>query len=683
MEPISLVEIEPVDHAFDVIDFTNVSDFERLVAKLQEIILNWSLNCNDEIQVEITSDFSSGEWHERTEVFTFMSKEITAQHFFLKKSSNCMDRSATYNHRDSLASTLNQFNDFPLHAPPLAHWFGLCEFMIITSDDAERTMSAVSVALLNTKCAVATFVQTYTMVDCMAGMCLNNGFRTTFNIRHIGPQTHEPPSFAELARIFEQKLDVARDPNAVYTVASRLNFERDNLSADWYSLYPLAAALGKQPSRYASALVNVPSVNDVLTKTKSHSLFPIGISRESIKSIRLQIKMPYFTNHYDVVSENVNPSQAQEWVISIERSANLQENLCSRMFFKKLIEIINSDYSKEIENVDDSSKRTSIASLAMDYGQTGIRAVSNTSFHIVKRFANKVGQKAWNFISKRPAYYESEVESLVNGLFSIPVNSKSLNGTEFKSAPANSFCYNLAILVTHLLNEVDFVSQASQLLTIMCNAILNGLEYYIGSQTEIYSVKGEPSDQFCSFYQLLQLANYCIRSWNRRDEVGISEMLMDKATIFDSIHGEASGRANKFGDEKSTFDGAQLYIPKLKDSSIITPDIHQILLSSNFESDSLFVEILKSDMEAFKAANPWSSIYDFIRWYSPRDAFLNQDGYWELSERMSTPGNIWETTWDDADAVSAEEQSRFLDFLQGPNTVGIVKSYHSTNPNSF
>lgn len=35
---------------------------------------------------------------------------------------------------------------------------------------------------------------------------------------------------------------------------------------------------------------------------------------------------------------------------------------------------------------------------------------------------------------------------------------------------------------------------------------------------------------------------------------------------------------------------------------------------------------LLSDMESFKAANPNGKIEDFIRWYSPRDWILNEQG---------------------------------------------------------
>merc|ERR1712023_27646 len=67
---------------------------------------------------------------------------------------------------------------------------------------------------------------------------------------------------------------------------------------------------------------------------------------------------------------------------------------------------------------------------------------------------------------------------------------------------------------------------------------------------------------------------------------------------------------------------------------------------------------LKSDMQAFKAANPGCDIADFIRWYSPRDWVALDEGEesqykcarGKLSKRMSVTDNLWFTTWNAAEA---------------------------------
>jgi Rab3 GTPase-activating protein catalytic subunit len=67
------------------------------------------------------------------------------------------------------------------------------------------------------------------------------------------------------------------------------------------------------------------------------------------------------------------------------------------------------------------------------------------------------------------------------------------------------------------------------------------------------------------------------------------------------------------------------------------------------------LNVLLSDMQAFKAANPGSVLEDFVRWHSPRD-FENG----ALSERMRIPGNLWEETWRSARPIPVSQQVRLF-----------------------
>jgi Rab3 GTPase-activating protein catalytic subunit len=66
-------------------------------------------------------------------------------------------------------------------------------------------------------------------------------------------------------------------------------------------------------------------------------------------------------------------------------------------------------------------------------------------------------------------------------------------------------------------------------------------------------------------------------------------------------------------------------------------------------------ELLLSDMQAFKAANPGSVLEDFLCWHSPRDLVDE-----ELSERMKLPGNLWQENWHLARPVAAAKQNRLF-----------------------
>ncbi|KAJ3172151.1 Rab3 GTPase-activating protein catalytic subunit [Geranomyces variabilis] len=79
---------------------------------------------------------------------------------------------------------------------------------------------------------------------------------------------------------------------------------------------------------------------------------------------------------------------------------------------------------------------------------------------------------------------------------------------------------------------------------------------------------------------------------------------------------------------------------------------------------------LRSDMMAFKAANPGCGIEDFVRWWSPRDWIEDEDGKGgALSARMNEPGNLWVEMWEAAPAVPAVDQPPLFDHSREASNV--------------
>lgn len=64
---------------------------------------------------------------------------------------------------------------------------------------------------------------------------------------------------------------------------------------------------------------------------------------------------------------------------------------------------------------------------------------------------------------------------------------------------------------------------------------------------------------------------------------------------------------------------------------------------------------LYSDMQAFKAANPHACLEDFVRWHSPRDWIMDEEGG-HLSARMSEPKNIWQELWGCSKRIPSSRQ---------------------------
>eukprot|EP01064_Diplonema_japonicum_P037052 TRINITY_DN8582_c2_g2_i2.p1 TRINITY_DN8582_c2_g2~~TRINITY_DN8582_c2_g2_i2.p1 ORF type:complete len:824 (+),score=107.41 TRINITY_DN8582_c2_g2_i2:99-2570(+) len=101
--------------------------------------------------------------------------------------------------------------------------------------------------------------------------------------------------------------------------------------------------------------------------------------------------------------------------------------------------------------------------------------------------------------------------------------------------------------------------------------------------------------------------------------------------------------------------------------------------SSRIASDireSYHTEALKSDMEAFKAANQSDHLIlaDFIQWHSPRDIDLSNKKDF-LSERMSVSGNPWVKLWNEAKPVPAREQAPlFNPAAKGQTAMGWLRN---------
>lgn len=128
----------------------------------------------------------------------------------------------------------------------------------------------------------------------------------------------------------------------------------------------------------------------------------------------------------------------------------------------------------------------------------------------------------------------------------------------------------------------------------------------------------------------------------------------------------AEGRLKEFGDVKLRTVDALLYVPVTQQHALLTEDQLEEQaevfekLGNTKEGSKIRAKMqsisLRSDMEAFKAANPGCVLEDFVTWYSPRDIETGA-----LSPRMMLPGNLWVTTWEAARPVPAHRQKRLFD----------------------
>ncbi|KAJ1345769.1 Rab3 GTPase-activating protein catalytic subunit [Parelaphostrongylus tenuis] len=127
---------------------------------------------------------------------------------------------------------------------------------------------------------------------------------------------------------------------------------------------------------------------------------------------------------------------------------------------------------------------------------------------------------------------------------------------------------------------------------------------------------------------------------------------------------EPSGRLYPFGEMRLLkHKDTPLYVPITQDRSPMTEDMvdeYARYLSSLGDRESRVqaqLDILSSDMQAFKAANPKCCLEDFIRWHSPKDWDDEKEC---LSERMQLQDNTWVKCWNEAMPIPVINQTRLF-----------------------
>jgi hypothetical protein len=179
------------------------------------------------------------------------------------------------------------------------------------------------------------------------------------------------------------------------------------------------------------------------------------------------------------------------------------------------------------------------------------------------------------------------------------------------------------------------------------------------------------------------------KSWDRIPKsdsfASIDELSIDADSLFIDggevgvLDGVPEGR--RVLHEEKLVDGGKMWIPETQDdpARFMTTDMleeqervfERMGTSSGAAKKRAKMQsvMLKSDMEAFKAANCGCVMEDFVNWHSPRDVV---DGV--LSERMAVPGNLWGELWRRTRGVPASRQKALFDCeVEAEKTLGFLQ----------
>ncbi|CAF1582326.1 unnamed protein product [Adineta ricciae] len=723
-----MANVNEDEDIFEIVDYTTASDWERFIARIEEILSEWKLNGPEMSNNEI--DFADGKWNERDEALEFGEHSYVLTHFSLQiqdavtipptESNPQMTSSTSFEKQTfipprAMADMMSRRNDFPSRSPYLSHWYGLREFLILApkrnndaithEDRANLLLSSAAIAVSNVGCNVPIFIRVqHEWRNMFIGLCEGSGLRTHFNICHLKNAPYQHRHLSGLLEIFKSKLGSNISNDTVVMVAVRFT----------YVLKEFESTISRQ------ILPRDESGTPVLTE------LPFGSLYDPVGGLHLSCTWPLFSE--ELVTENddcndFDPLLSQQWAIGVTLLDDLpvllgetvQEYLklsTQRESIEQLLGKIQTsdDPSNNSMNMADPIKRIS-DSRTQQYWTSISSSISNTT--------NKLRVNVFN-----PPLPPSVVEKIISYLFNEQSNldrqrsivDESLDNTErirqLKSVPKDSFVYRLVVCLASICSLPSYNHLRS--IAHIWHDVVQELRTHWETGTYIPGLEsGSPNLSYSKFYHNLQMLNCCIEHRLRhqndttsvenqsgeQDEDGdeffecSSVLASSKANISDL---QPEGRLKPCGDLKLLNSNEILYIPITQECPPMTEDMldeqttvltnlgsseEATLLRAKMQSRSLL-----SDMESFKAANPLGTMEDFVRWYSPRDWVeteeVENDGNiqkrYALSLRMQLPDNLWTEVWQQARPIPVRRQKRLFD--DGKEAEKILQKLSSLTP---
>ncbi|PRP89790.1 rab3 GTPase-activating protein catalytic subunit [Planoprotostelium fungivorum] len=277
----------------------------------------------------------------------------------------------------------------------------------------------------------------------------------------------------------------------------------------------------------------------------------------------------------------------------------------------------------------------------------------------------------------------TEVDTSIRDVFGISPTGRRLdrNFTQIegddvtlpsaKGAPPRSL---LAFFLVHLLNTpVNLKS-----LGLLWGEFVRESRVCWESKIPLPNVKYDRIDlRSCLIHQKLQLLNYCIQNAENKEEAGASSEDEEPVTGSPEKKKMTRSSVKQAKDTSTTIpdtycaNGRPMMCPNTQTQGLMTEDMLM-------EQEEIFFKLgdseegqrkravmqsssLVSDMQSFKAANAGAQLVDFIRWHSPRD-FIEEQPFdplhprGDLSVRMKIPGNLWQTCWDECEGRPPSQQ---------------------------
>uniref|UniRef100_A0AAF5DPK5 Rab3 GTPase-activating protein catalytic subunit n=1 Tax=Strongyloides stercoralis TaxID=6248 RepID=A0AAF5DPK5_STRER len=469
----------------------------------------------------------------------------------------------------------------------------------------------------------------------------------------------------------------------------------------------------KQENDYEINIREILKNNEFIKYLKeSHCSFKVIPKHDPINEVRLYAELSNFST--DLINESplfsdLDPKMTSKWSLEVLFNNN------NKGFFYKMFTTMIECYSKysntqkipdwyykeklhrdipyDIKNKDEKNdlnviyknkflffetitndfNTNSQKSVLQQLPQNIIRYVFDAC-HLNKNFPKQNSQRISN-------YSNGEYEKIENWKHFILQDIE-----KYKSSKSYSLSEQISIIIVKCFN-VPY-DDCYRLACYVWMEFVNTLGKYFDDTIDIPGTEcdGEPNFSDCKLQQLLQLLQCCIdakkRWYNYYESDDFNnhdyDEFHDAEEEFQNI--DCSEISKQKDDPKPigrshpiqgnlrllNYDDRIMYVPFLQYPTPITEEQFDNQISednelSRNERIKRQIVVLKSDMSAFKAANPGCCFEDFVRWHSPNDWILDEEsGTYTLSQRMADNDNIWQLTWNEAPIEAITEQEHIF-----------------------
>ncbi|KAF7634351.1 hypothetical protein Mgra_00006206 [Meloidogyne graminicola] len=643
---------------FEINDFTVVTDFELFVLSLENALQELKKDVENECQVTGLRRIS-----QKTVVyenFSFLVEyfkqnggllieediEVISDadcdekfNYLCINSKNLLNNEASFRENSSVSRHYGVASDFILLSTSEKKYF--------TENVVNMILSAITVATSNTEFELPVFFQFNSGAS--FGSMQNKNCCTSFEGIVLDKCLNRHKSLEGILEMFKQKID-DNDYNEInIKIALQYDFKKD--------------LFNEVDNFHKNILINTGT-------NCCHKFILQRIDPTLIKGFCLS---PVFIqNSVDFDEVNIDLEKAKFWKILFDFDEEFSYELSytlTRLLEHKEEEYFNQSIKNLIpqSNTDAKSMAASALGPLIDKPAVNFELVPKLDIFGDDDFSHEGLSDCLKFIMEDGNSFEfggndSTRDQLLRKL------------SLAKSAPPNSLTRRLT---TCLLTRID------KNLVGFCRLWMKFLEilrHYWEYNMDLpgFEQDEKPDLSFCLLHQKLQMIQHCIYVKRNRH------------SDFDLKQGQAVNEEDdEFFDATETFNeespicnsdvprgrsgpleppqflknnsNERIYVPLTLNKGPMTEDQlnkHESYLleleDSNLRNRAQS-DLLLSDMQAFKAANPEAVLEDFLAWHSPRDLV---DG--ELSDRMKLPGNLWEENWRMVRPIPASKQNRLF-----------------------